>query len=467
MSLIFTDRSRYARGLNHCQMARYLGHHFLGTGIRSVGNSIPLATGTYTHLPIELITKYCKDLQSKLSPNEILVKLDQEHVVRESIETALTQYNHDVDNTGWLNVVENEEDIVNLAEEQCTLVGGLVWVWARKCLPWILQNFQIVAIEEEFELVLGCDCGLVGAGKPEIHKERDCNAVILMTRPDIVLAPNEGDTLVYVEIKTAGDAMGKEYALQYEDNLQFAMGAAALEQNLGKPVSHLYVHALHKGKRLSDYDQITKTYSGPRKQNSALCYAYIRPGNPPMYGEDIRTSYWNVDELTGKRWGATESKGYTKTPVWKMEFDDQPPGIPYYEHYVLNKLSDADLENHIKFIGPIDNPKFLVSALLRELEMEERRWAERIEYIQHVMKDNRIAIDHPNPMSFPVILEAMQDVIPRSWNCRLYYQDCEYKPICFQHPGWEDPLNTDKYIRRYPNHPIESTLQEGVFEDRE
>lgn len=458
MALLYVDRTRYQTGLADCMMARFLGHHYLNTGIQLKGNSIPLTTGTSVHSPLEDICNYCKARREEnpdLPTVDLLREVEEQGIVRNAIEESISEYCAAVDETGLKGLTENPEDINDIVTEQCSLVGGLVWVWVRKCLPWVLDNYEILAVEQEFELVLACTCGLDEAGSAADHEERGCFGVCLMTRPDLILRHKASGIIVYVEFKTGADVMNYNYSMQFEDNIQFALGAAATERHFGEPVTELYVHALHKGKRDREYNNVTRAYDGAKKQNSAFCYVYYKEAKPPMIPEDVRPSYYTKDPLTGSKWGATENRGYRKMPLWEVPWSDIEEGVPYYEHYALNKLDDAELEQFIKFIGPIPNPKFLVDRLLIEMVEEEKRWAERIAYLDSVLESVNGDVMHTDYQL------ALSEIIPRSWKCYNYGGWCEFQTICFQKEGWDDPLSLKnklaqpRYERRTPNHPIE------------
>ena len=168
-----------------------------------------------------------------------------------------------------------------------------------------------------------------------------------------------------------------------------------------------------------------------------------------MIPEELLPGYWNIDPLTEKRWGATENRGYHKTALWEIEFQGKDPAVPYYEHaaHVYDNLDTLD--TLVKFIGPIDNPKFLTERLLMEMAYEERRWNERNEYLSAIYESVGGNIDDPE------FQEALAAVMPRSWECYKYSGWCDFIHICHQRDRWEVPLELDKYIRRTPNHPIE------------
>ena len=100
----------------------------------------------------------------------------------------------------------------------------------------MLQNYDIIAVEKEFEYVIDCDCGIAGLGEVSIHIERKCNGVVLMTRPDLILRHKMSGMLVYVELKTGADVKNYNYTMQFEDNVQFALGAVAASKHYGEDI---------------------------------------------------------------------------------------------------------------------------------------------------------------------------------------------------------------------------------------
>jgi len=439
-------------------MARYQGHHSYGTGINRKGIAIPLQTGTSVHEPVDVIASYCKKRrieEPEVPTTTLMDELIDQNIVRDAIEDVNATYVDIVDKTGLKQLTEIPEDIDALVTEQCTLVGGLVWTWVLELLPWVLDHYEIIAVEQEFERILACTCGLGEIGDAATHEERGCNGVCLMTRPDLILRHLISGILVYVELKTGADVKNKNYEMQYEDNIQFALGAAAVEYTLGEPIQELYVHALHKGKRSQTKNFSTGEWEGPKKQNSSLCYVFYKEDNPPLEKGDIRPNYYTTDPETGRRWGATIKRGYYKTPLWEVPLPGHEPGVPYFEHWVRNVMDAGDLLDHYAMIGPIKNPHFLVERLVVEMAEEELRWQQRLDYLDVVLEECAGDRTHQD------FQHALMQVIPRSWKCYNYGGWCEYQTICFQREGWDDPLGEKsdiahaKYERRTPNHPIE------------
>ncbi len=444
MSLTFVDRSRYNTGLGECMYARYLGYYYEHTGISAAKFSVPLTTGGQVHAALEHILYYLKDHNLEIPDSE----------VREIIKTAQEAYLDEMDESTWSAFDSAAETLSYIAAEQTTLLEGLIWCWIEYLLPWIKKDYTIEAVEEEFNIIIECTCGLGTVGTPKEHNDLNCNAVCLMTRPDLVLRKISTNNLAYIEFKTGAYVNGDDYPLKFYDNVQFVLGARAVEKVLEEDVTELFVHGLHKGVRRWNKDKTVKI------QHSSLCYAYIKPPNLPVEKGDISATYYKIienEDGSTSKWGCTKNRGYEKSPVWEYNFLDVPDEMTPIEHYVRNIMTPKQREENVRLIGPIDNSSFLSEKLLIQMWHEETRWKERVEFIGVTAERNK----KEGGWESPEVIEIAEELIPRSWQCKKYGEEfmCDYKPICFEELG-EAPLNNEKYIRRDPNHPIEKEIGE-------
>ena len=422
--MIFTDRSRFITQF-FCPFERFLAYHFLGRGITRIGHAIPLATGAYTHEAIQHILNIVQatgDLPSPADIREIVAKVNNDYI------TAVAK-------AGFLGLEENER-VDHVVTEQTTLISGLVWAWAIYILPPFLEQYRILHVEQEMERIVGCKCGLSGIGTVKDHVKRNCNGIVIMTRPDIVTESYASNAIDYTEVKTGG----KIESSTFDGDVQFAFGASGIEGFTGKELSGSWVHALSKGYRMKAYNPITQKKDGLPYQASSLCYAYVSGGISGMVPMDISFKY-------------TKKKGYKKTPVWEIPFADLPEGIPPTEHYI-SLMSDEDLESNVKVFGQFPYPKTQVEELLLDIEHLERHNNEVYTHINSLIAAK--GIEHED------VQAELHQHIPKSWYCNRYNKICNYRPICNKSEGWDDPLNNMRgstgeplYELRTPNHPIE------------
>lgn len=422
--MIVADRSRQ-KTFFLCPMECYLGYYYLGKGIIYKGTSIPLATGSHAHKAIELILTH--HIETKEHPTEELI--------RATIDQVTHDYFEEVAATPFLDA-EDSERAEFVVLEQTTLIGGLILSWANAILPEFLEQFEVLEVEKEMEKILGCSCGLSGAGDPKIHDERGCNAVLLMSRPDIIARKYSTKALTYHEIKTGS----KIDSGTFDGDVQFAFGAAGVSGYLEEDLVESYVHGLVKGYRRAGYNTDTKLYDLPKAQLSSLCYAHVRPGTPPMLKQDIKY----------KR-GKGVTAAYKKTPVWEIQHDDMPKDVTPMEHYIAS-MPDEELDSHVELFGPFPFPSDQVKETMLDVEHTERRNHEVFTYIDALVQEK--GFGHED------VQAELREFVPRSWNCRRFgFSICSFYDVCRRRAGWDEPCSMKGFETRTPNHPIEAEFQ--------
>lgn len=416
--MILVDRSRYVRRLRHCARAAWLEYDYDGVGLRPKGEAIPLATGGAVHKPVEHILKYARDNNGELAPRDL---------VREWIKETTDDYKKRVAERGYED--ETAEGSSFVVGEQCALVEGLVWAAYRVFFPWLLGEFRILDVEREEVYVVGCDCRIGdGQGSPLVMNDRghvmhrdengpeECAGIAIMSRPDFVAERLSDGALVVWDTKTSSYAPREE-----EFKIQFAFGTLGVEARLGREVSGYYVFSLLKGKR--DFQsKDDREGGGLKKQQSPICYAYYRSGDPPFNKEEWRFEY-------------TREKGFQRVPTWLSPVVQNAGGI---EALVGEMMTQTQVEELINVGPPQARPSALIGEILQEIAAEEQEWA---------FKKSQVAgIEDP----------MINSMIRRSWDCDDYYgRPCEFRGICGKHPGWDKPEKMGRWVARVPNHQHE------------
>lgn len=367
-----TDRSRYMAGWS-CEWRRLLGYHAFDTGISPASVSTPLATGVYTHQALELL------LKSQASSKEEVTAV---------IAPALTAYREYAAGT----------DLP--VDEQVALVEGMTHAYARIVLPWMRENFKVIAIEQEEQTKYPSD---------------EAPLIDWMSRPDFVTEHLQTGAIAIHDFKTSGSWSESRDVGEYADSVQMMMNADAVERRLGKPVSYYYIHILLKG---NDYAQ------------SPLIYPYYRPGIPAIQKPDLKAYYKYQDANGGFH---NIGRGYTRMPVWQS--------MPVAD-WVWD-MSAEDCAKQTILIGPYPVvrrkiERFVAGALGNELHWQQRlrglnweRWEETAFQRE---------LDHK---------------FPRTYQCYTYGTRCSFYALCHQHDGWKDPIGSGLYEERTPHHTTE------------
>jgi len=398
MALWPTSRTRYEKGTADCQMARFLGYHYEGVGIRRKGLALPLATGTYLHQALALFLK-------GMAPKEAVAK-------------ATAAYRAEVAERGFAD----QHDVLFTVSEQCCLIEGLFWGWVLQIYPKIAERFEILDVEREEQVVLGCTCG--GPAGDHAQHTRACKGVVLIAKPDFVARDRESHDLTVHDFKTSASFSEATFD-QYRASLQFACGILGVEARTGERVQGFYVHAMLKGGRgvFSRGDRL----SPQERQYSLLCYAKIAAPNPPV----MPKTSWDL-------------KGYwvDKDPVWEAEFSEKPPEMGNSEYWV-RALGEVELAKHFMLAGPFNRPDAVIDTCVAGLVGEEHQWIDRLW---------RLA-QNKEPWDSAGFQRALAYEAPPSWNCYSYGSACQFVDICHRRVGWKDPLGSGKYVKREPLHP--------------
>ena len=447
VTLWLTDRSRYERGLGHCARARYHNYHAgpHGYGWDRKAQSIPQVTGTLVHDPIT------KTLQELATTGEVP---DDGWIYDQAILPAIMRY-HDLVEKRGLTTITDEADLANATAEQVTLLEGLVWCWVRVALPAYADEWVPVLIEAEEAVVLGCTCGLgERIGELEDHDGRNCQGIGWMTRGDCIARRKSGaDAYRYDEFKTTSTAtMNWEAAWPYKAQLK--AGVLGAERRLEKTVDEVYIHALIKGQRRSEWNPAEGKASGPKFQNSPLAYGWRRPANPPLNEEDWAPSQY-YEDVDGKRRKNTQHK---RTGLWHLP--ESLWGQCLSPVHFWTRWIGPTLGQSYKLLGPIYRNEADLRSFLTQLVGEERRW-------QATLWQLHDAITGAGSWASPEVQEVLDLEVPqiRGDACHGYFgEECNYVPLCDHHPGWEDPALMG-YIPRRPHHTpeLEQAIERGLL----
>ena len=424
MTLIFTDRSRQETGLQQCLGARYWQYHSVtGYGIVRKEQNLPAHTGIFAHLALAGIFKLLLD--GKVQEVDLYDPTTRKQI-RVFIKEAQDQYKAEVEAVGFLN--EPFSEIERVMAEQCNLIEGMVWGFLRTWLNTILSEYEIVAVEFEESYVIGCTCG-VGTGRGEIaeHRAQDCNGVVQQGKPDITMRRRVDGKLGVHDFKTSKYFSDYEVA-RYQSSMQMATSTVTVERRLGEEVSHYVIWMLLKGDRKRGYNKQTREFDQPKQQQSRFCYVGWKPSNPPLR---------QTDEVS------LEQKWYLCEPVWEIPWEGKPEEMSGVEWLVMEKMTSEEVQKQFVRIGPYDRQGWLIQGYLRQVARDERRWVEIQWRIYEDVEEGA------------TILEALDDHVPRSWNCNKFGSRCPYWELCTDPVAAQDPLRTGLYIQRVPHHDPE------------
>lgn len=441
----FTDRTRFETGTGRCARKRYLGFHAgpTGYGLAPVGESLPLVTGLGFHEGTEVLDRYLLEHDA----------LPPDAVVREVVRTMVSQYQQKCDASGYRGILAGPHTGETITE-QGALLAGMVWAYRLQVLPWLHQQFKVLAVEQPKHHFLSCTCG-AGPLLLVDHLARGCEGIVLMQRQDLLAESRADRHLAYFEKKTTGwdsDA----WAEQWETKPQLALGTLDTLRDFGREVTELYIIGINKGSRRRP------SGAGPEErklQMSTLCYGYCKPGNPPLQTDDWLPAYeWLQPDGTTKR----ASRAHRRQGIWTLGQSDwavmtslraQYPGVPVEELWVRYFVPQSVLEKVCFVLGPMNRQDQQLQSLRRSMLAEEERWRRALwELYEHPSGD------------YEALLDAL---VPQAWTCRPFGREyeCEFKRICFSEIPLEQAISSGHYKPRVPHHraELEAAVARGLL----
>lgn len=457
LTLWLTDRSRYTTGTGRCPRQRYLTNHFgpTGYGIVRTGESLPLATGKYTHLAIERLMQHLQQTDT----------FPPVPVIRAAIAEATAAYQQQVEQKGYRGLLASERtDYV--VTEQTTLLEGLIWAFSRTILPFLFTNYKVVEAEQESIYILDCTCGLGSANTDaQAHSDKGCQGIGQMLKQDCIAVHRQHGTGAYFETKTTGWA-GDTWATQWETKPQLPIGTFGIQERLGIEITETFIVGLYKGRRT----KVKDAWGGEMyRQESPLTYGYRRPGNPPLATDDWVPSYEWTDTRTGEV--KRKSRAHEKAPIWELAQSDWPLWVESHAQdptltpveFWTSWLPESVINQQVFLVGPLRPHPRQIESLKVQIAGEENRWRETL---WDLYEKQQI-----EPWASADFQARLDRDVPASWDCRRFgaQSQCEFVPICFHQDGWEDPLATGQYVPRRPHHQpeLEAAIERGLLPEAE
>jgi hypothetical protein len=235
----------------NCARKRFLQYEYDGKGIVSGNTHLELFMGSALH---EGLAAIARDEYS------------EEKIGIDNIATTA----HDVMTQSLLANTNGEVEEVDFAQEQATLVEGLLRGFYKHVWFNLMHQYpNILHIEEEMKY------------------EHD--GLVFMSKPDLIVADRDGNA-IYVEYKSTSSKK-EGWVNSWATAVQLHSTIRAIKATTGLDIQQVLVQGLYKG------------FESYGKQSSPFCYAYKRAGTPPFSHDEIQYAY---------------KAGFKRYPVWEM-----------------------------------------------------------------------------------------------------------------------------------------------------
>lgn len=397
-----------------CPRKRYLEYHYEGTGITRVRLQAPLATGGYTHVA--------------------LASLLEGHNAFEAAGVAKERYQIDCATRGL--DLEKTENQALVASEQIALVEAFTHLAARRVIPQLMEEYEIVDVEREEWFVLYEDSALV------VVLEARCDALLRertsafgQRPPEQAGAIDYPRDLYVLSWKTAA-SWDRRKAKEARTDMQGLSEAYAVELRVGEPVLGTKMIHLLKGKR-KEYPED----SGHWIQSSPLVHAWMQGGGPtPQFAwtfswdDAEQVNDWGkpVRHRLGKGWRHCFIPDVMPVSEWVQMLD---------EGQVQPEAGDCLAK---QFVSPMPEPRS---------PEQKQRWLRSVAYQEQAIAEALAGGvgDH----------YFYDEQFPQYTHSCNYPSQCAFWELCHGSEEVDNPMSL--YQARVPHHPGESMLT-GVEE---
>lgn len=385
-----------------CQRKRYLGFEYDETGYVSATRNEDLTIGSAVHAAVDVLIKGGS--------------------FADAMVEAKCSY-HGA--PPWADYLMPEQKEI-LTNDGIALVHALVYAFYVVYLPTFMAEYETLEAESEINwLVRELDEGYSGK-----------YFIVCMSRPDAILRHKASGKLWHVSHKTAKRFDQLSVQRLTVDIQRFAE-SLAIQAKYGEEVEGTLYNYFLKGTKT--FDPITSM----DRYTTGLIRPYIyRQVGGEITPESLSFGYeWNhVDTTTGVVSKKRLNKGWERCSIYnEMDFGQYLEWLQ--QKWILREGHDY-LMDSIAGMIPMYWDQDAANRWLLGIQQSEDEWADRVSTVGG--KANLSAID----TSYFIPLASKE--------CFSYNSRCAYFPICWEGREPDDLLAEGSFIKRTPNHPIES-----------
>jgi hypothetical protein len=431
----------------------YIQFLWEGRGLVKRGASVYLSTGSYTHIGLEQIFKWCKNNNNE-NPHDEIVNM--------ACALATSKYREEIKERGF--DLEDGEDRTNekyVVEEQCALVEAFIRSFCFVVLPDLLAQYRVVDVEREEE-----------------HEEGN---LVIQGRIDVILEELTTGHIYIISFKTSAGWDRRQEKANEHDN-QGLSETYLLEKRLANQNEYIdlvsnnlqpteertskevikatqkyleYINKFRKNDKVMGVLMIyflkgkryeTSEGSGRWEQKSPLIRAYRK-----LVGVEYEYSgslyYPKPENKSG--WGRL-GKGWEDFPVWEEE-----GGVKEW----IRKLASDEIQGGRELLAK----QFKIPTAYFRKEEHLQSWYRQTRAIESDIKRKNDFIQSRGVVQVISFREQLDISFPqRRRNCH-YPNDCQYVGICYTDGIFDDPIGSGKYMWRIPHHEAEAREHEKLY----
>jgi hypothetical protein len=345
------------------------------------GLNLEQATGQLTH---DILNEVMTEAKINKNPPD-------PHTMQHICDEAVAAYKKEVEEKGF-DEVSGEVELE--MTRQSLLAEGLARAWTKVRLPYVLEHYKVVSVEEEHDIPFG-------------------DNMVLMSRPDVTLERKvDGELVAGPEFKTTG-WMNEDYIESWRYSTQTLSHCLDVEHSLGRAPVGVAMEFLYKG---------------VRRRADDGSYIYYSP---------LVRGFKMEDEMGNVEYGFDSSLGRKKD--WNA-FDVAAMGMENWFPLLPDDVLDGMLFNVMVMRNPDELDTWVKQTKLRQARIQ----AAIIQLFED--KPSREAAEEIMCNVFPARMD-------RYCFSNQYHKKCPYLDICYGRV--DDPIGSGKFVEREPHHPGE------------
>lgn len=432
------DRSRIL-AYQACPRQRYLQYHHQGTGLQSARLSVPLTTGTFIHLGLETMLKTGS--------------------VEAAVERAVGGYNEAAAAALGAMLVHEDHYAYTVAEQRA-LTEALVRVWAIKTYPTLVETYEVIEVESEYEYELAPGITFMAKLDGLLRRRSDSEYEVLSFKTDT------GKGLDSKVADARLDAQGltePEAVIQVTDRWRKQLDTDALTDPPEGPIPNWYKSEyMQSGNAIIPFAVLMQWLvkgewkeeikgSGRRYQESHLVRPWRRLG---VTGVEWAWSYYypcpgtehKIEGKNGRLWTCKGTEG-------KHALGDSWERVPIWEHMTVAEWIELLLSGSIQpgAGDPLEGVIYVPPPIFRNAEDQRRRM------VQITAQEMDVAhrLEGVRDAASAALPETLDWLFPQHTNTcnHSFGGPCQFRDgICFAAEPAEALREPDGFKPRVPHH---------------
>lgn len=466
-----------------CKRKRYYSNHYGMHGLSPEAIDLHLETGTAIHRGIQHLLEHCRIEH----PDGMF----EEQCVNAAVQFAIELFREDLSKAS-ISLKEGEQNFIEfiIAEHEC-LIEGLIRCFALKALPYILENYEIIEVENDMIYPEFSDV-VIWQSKADaefLTKDYSKGVIICSLKTASEFAENTIRNLM-TDMQGNSEWMAVQAKLLrdfewYSRKVENPFGVGSSSKVIGDAFDDEHKNIIRwipyfdwckKNNQLPRvyavqyFHLITGSWkdytnSGLRKRQNFLVhpYKYEEQSTLNVFSKQISHQQFDPRDYKWKVGKGKQPKGWNKINIW------EDIGIQQWVDILAQGLVQAEDGNPIDELILISDHIFRDNndgAVLKEWLISTRYQEEGIVRDLEIMEQHAAyAIKTGNWEQYNVaLMKLFRKETQQCWD--YYGRHCAFTKICHEGANMNDLIDANFYKCRQPHHNPERLyfIEKGYIE---